>query len=121
MLEKMFGCTLVAKLQAILLMEADFNFSNKLMYGVRMMNNVRSHGRMPEEIYNEKDKTDNDGTLAKMLFCDMLRQTGTSAGLGCVDVVNCYGSMAHDIGSLVFQILWFQKTQSNLCSQLLRK
>ena len=31
MLEKMFGCTLVTKLRAILLMEADFNASNKII------------------------------------------------------------------------------------------
>ena len=50
MLEKMFGCTLISKLRAILLMEADFNFSNKLVYGVRMLDNVRKHNFMPEEI-----------------------------------------------------------------------
>ena len=88
MLEKMFGCTLVAKLRAILLMEADFNFSNKLVYGVRMMNNVHSHGHMPEEIYSEKDKTADDGTLAKVLFYDISRQTRTTAGLACVDAAN---------------------------------
>ena len=34
MLEKMFGCTPISKLRAILLMEADFNFANKMIYGV---------------------------------------------------------------------------------------
>ncbi len=33
MLEKMFGCTLITKLQSILLMEADFNATNKIIYG----------------------------------------------------------------------------------------
>ena len=103
MLEKMFGCTLVSKLRAILLMEADFNFSNKLVYGVRMMNNVRRHGYMPEEIYSEKGKTADDGTLAKVLFYDISRQTRTTAGLGCVDAANCYDSVAHAIGSLIPQ------------------
>ena len=44
MLEKIYGCTFVSKLRAILLMEADFNFSNKLVYRVRMMDNVMKHG-----------------------------------------------------------------------------
>ncbi|KAL7524606.1 hypothetical protein ACHAWF_001017, partial [Thalassiosira exigua] len=52
MLEKMYGCTLVNKLRAILLMEADFNFSNKVIYGVRMMDNARNFGYMPEEVYS---------------------------------------------------------------------
>ena len=44
------------KLLAILMMEADFNFSNKLIYGVRMMNNVWRHDWMPEEIYSKKGR-----------------------------------------------------------------
>ena len=74
MLEKMFGCTLVSKLRAILLMEADFNFTKKMVYGVRMMNNVREHRMMPEEIYSEKGRTADDGSLAKALFYDIVRQ-----------------------------------------------
>ena len=49
MMEKMFGCTLISKLWAILLMEADFDFANKIIYGVRMLNNARFHGIMMEK------------------------------------------------------------------------
>ena len=42
MLEKTLGVTLVTKLRAILLMEADFNATNKILYGVRMMGHARS-------------------------------------------------------------------------------
>ncbi len=74
MLEKMFGCTLISKLHVILLMEASFKFSNKLVYGVRMMDNVRKHGMIPEKIYSKKGRTADDGSLAKVLFYDILRQ-----------------------------------------------
>jgi hypothetical protein len=40
MLEKTLGVTLVTKLRAILLMEADFNATNKIKYGVRLMHNI---------------------------------------------------------------------------------
>jgi len=40
MLEKMFGVRLVSKLQAILLMEADFNVTNKEVCGVWMLDNA---------------------------------------------------------------------------------
>ena len=89
MLEKMFGCTLVSKLRAILLMEADFNFSNKMVYGVRMLENVRRHGFMPEEIYSEKGRMADDGSLAKVLFYDIVRP----AGLSSIDAANCYDSI----------------------------
>ena len=102
MLEKMFGCTLISKLRAILLMETDFNFSNKLIYGVQMMDNVRKYGFMPEEIYSKKGKTADDGSLTKVLFYDIVRQSRVVAGLSSVDTANCYDSIAHAIASLVF-------------------
>ncbi len=40
MLEKTLGVTLVTKLRAMLLMEADFNATNKIVYGVWLMHNV---------------------------------------------------------------------------------
>ena len=50
MLEKIFGRKLVSKLRAILLMEADFNSANKLVYGVNMLDNARKYKLMPDEI-----------------------------------------------------------------------
>jgi hypothetical protein len=40
MLEKTFGVTLVTKLRAILLMEGDYNTTNKIVYGNRMIKNA---------------------------------------------------------------------------------
>ena len=54
MLEKTLGVTLVTKLRAILLMEGDFNATNKIVYGVRMLQNARKHNQMPEEIFSKK-------------------------------------------------------------------
>ena len=56
---------------AILLMETDFNFSKKLVFGIKMMNNFQKHGHMPEEIYSEKGKTADDWSLAKVLCYDI--------------------------------------------------
>ena len=52
MLEKTLGVTLSTKLPAILLMEGDFNTTNKIVYGVRMLQNARN--QMPEEIFSKK-------------------------------------------------------------------
>jgi hypothetical protein len=43
MLEKIFGCSLITKLRLILLMEADFNSTNKVIYGIYMLANVRKY------------------------------------------------------------------------------
>ena len=103
MLEKMLGCTLLAKLQAILLMEADFNHSNNGIFGHRMLENARKYGFMPEEVCSERGKVPDDGTLTKVMFNDVVRQTRLSAGVGSVDAANCYNSIAHAIASLIFQ------------------
>ncbi len=41
MLEKIFGCSLITKLQSILLMEADFNATNKTIYDVQILSNKK--------------------------------------------------------------------------------
>lgn len=51
MLEEMFGCALVTKLPSILLMEADFNKTNKLVFGQWMLHQTWKYKLMPEEIY----------------------------------------------------------------------
>ena len=103
MLEKMFGCSLVNKLRSILLMEADFNWANKEIFGIRMMNNVRDHNLMCDEIYSEKGRMADDGGLAKVLFNDIVRQSRLPACIASVDAAQCYDSIAHAIASLVFQ------------------
>jgi hypothetical protein len=63
MLEKTLGMTLVTKLRAIMLMEVDFNASNKIIYGVRMMGQACKYRMIPNEIYSEKNQMADNGTL----------------------------------------------------------
>jgi hypothetical protein len=53
MLKKMFGCVLITKLWSIPLMEADFNATNKIIYGQQMLHQVRKYKLIPEEIYSK--------------------------------------------------------------------
>jgi hypothetical protein len=103
MLEKTLGVTLVSKLRAILLMEADFNATNKIMYRNRLMVNVRKHNLMPEEIFSKKNRMADDGTLCKTLFYDITRQVRIPTAIASVNASNCYDRIAHAIASLVFQ------------------
>ena len=103
MLEKELGNKLISKLRAILLMEADFNFGNKQTYGVHMLDNARKYRIMPEEIFNERNRMADEGTLARVFFFDLVRQTRLPAGMSSVDAANCYDRIAHAIASLVFQ------------------
>ena len=68
-----------------------------------MLENARKYGFIPEEVYSERRKIADDGTLAKVLFQYVVRQTRLTAGLASVDAANCFDSVAHAITSLVFQ------------------
>ncbi len=113
MLEKIFGYALITKLRSILLMEADFNATNKMIYSIRMLDNVRKYKLMPEEVYSKCNRLADDGTLSKVLFIDITRQLRQPAGLASVDADNCYDRIAHPF----FRPLEFLPHQWNTCYQ----
>jgi hypothetical protein len=58
---------------------------------------------MMEEIFSEIGRMAEDGTLAKILFYDIVRQSRLPAAISSVDAANCYDSIAHAIALLIFQ------------------
>ncbi len=54
MLEKIFGCALITKLCSILLMEADFISTNKIIYGQRMLQTVRQYANAGRDLQREE-------------------------------------------------------------------
>ncbi len=72
MLEKISGCALITKLRLILLMEADFNAVNKVVFGQCMLNHARCHDLIPDEIYSKCNRLAEDRTLTKVLFYDIV-------------------------------------------------
>jgi hypothetical protein len=111
MLEKMFGCMLITKLRSILLMEANFNSTNKMIYGQWMLHTAHHYKLVPEEIYSKQNRLADDGTLAKVLFYNIVLQTRLPlpAGISAVNAENCYDWICHPIASLVFQSLGIPK------------
>jgi hypothetical protein len=104
MLKKILGVTLITKLRAILLMEADFNAANKILCGMRTMNQAQKHHLISDEISSEKNWMADDDTLTKTLFYDIVRQSRILAAIASVNASNCYNRIAHVIASLVFQM-----------------
>lgn len=90
-------------------MEADFNFANKQIFGVRMLGAVLKYKLMPEEIFSKHNRMAEDSTLAKTLFYDITRQSHHLVGLASVDAEKDH--IAHAITSLVFRPLGFQGVQ----------
>ncbi len=90
-------------------MEADFNATNKMIHGQRMLDTAHHYKLVPEEIYSEQNCLADDGTLAKVLFYDIVQQTRLPAGVSAVDADTCYDWIAHPIASMVFQALGVPK------------
>ena len=103
LLEKIAGLVLVKKLRAILLMEADFQMLNRLIFANRAMAEARRLGLIPDEQYAERQSDGQDGAWLKRLFADISRQARIFIGIISADAGNCYDRIAHAFASLVFQ------------------
>jgi hypothetical protein len=74
---------------------------------------------MPEEIFSKKNQLADDGTLAKVLFYNIIWQTCLPAGISVVNANNYYNCIAHPIVSLIFQSLGVKKEAvASMCSMI---
>lgn len=74
MLEKVAGVALVNKLRAILLMEGDYNFFNKWVFGFKVMDHLYAEGYIPQDQYSQRESTAEDARLDNRLTMDISRQ-----------------------------------------------
>ena len=75
MIEKKPGVIAVDKLRAILLMEADFNFGNELIFGNRAMQNAEVSEMFRNEMCGGRKRMEaTEAGLNRRLFLDTLRQ-----------------------------------------------
>lgn len=103
LLEKEFGNIYIEKMRAICLLEADFNWLNKLVFAKRMMDQAYDKGLIPVEQFARRGTQASNGVLCKVLFCDMMRALHEMAGIPSVDLGNCYDAVAHAIASIALQ------------------
>jgi hypothetical protein len=104
MLEKEAGVIKVNKLRAILLMEADFNFFNGLMFAKRMMTRAEERGTIPIECYGSRNNHEAiEVALNRRLVTDILRQKRIPGAVASVDADTCYDRIQHAAGSLCAQ------------------
>jgi hypothetical protein len=80
LLEKQFGNIYLEKMRAICLLEADFNWLNKLIFAKWMMDQAYDYGMVPVEQFACHGQA-SSGVLCKVLFCDMIRALQDLAGI----------------------------------------
>jgi hypothetical protein len=101
MLEKIAGVALVNKLRAILLMEADYNFHNKWVFGHKALDKIMNSGYIPEGQFSKRESTAEDAKMDTKLTYDISRQLRHPMGELSVDASNCYDRISHIIMSLL--------------------
>ena len=102
LLEKICGYNYVHKLRDICLLEADFNWWNKLVFAKRMMSSARTSDLIPEENFAKKGSSCNDAVMTKRMFTDNSRMLHHPAAVGGSDWGDCYDTAAHPAASLAF-------------------
>ena len=73
LLKKIAGVALVTKLRLILLLEADYNYHSRLIFGKRMMDLAQKCGIVLSKIYSQKGRTAEDTVLHQILMYDIVR------------------------------------------------
>lgn len=105
MLEKVEGVRNLDKLRAILLMEADYNFANKLIFGKRMIEQADDNDEIPWECFAKSHHRAIQVAIGRCHVMDNVRQKRIPAALMAVDAQTCYDRIAHAIASLCAQRL----------------
>jgi hypothetical protein len=90
LLEKVLGIRLIDKLRAICLLEADFNWLNKLMFTHRLEQYCRKHNIIPAEQFAKSKSSCEEATLVKNCVCDTARILHNSFSLGGADLDQCF-------------------------------
>ena len=86
MLEKVEGVIRVDKLRAILLMEADFNFHNKEIFGRRMIARAETGNLLPPDQFgSRKNHRAVEVAFNRLLYFDNLRLKRRNGALASVD------------------------------------
>merc|ERR1711923_237611 len=102
MLEKEEGEIRVDKLMAILLMEADFNFSNKLIFRSRMLKHAEKHHAFPDKNAGSRNgRSYIKVALKRRLVGNRLRLMNRPGCIISVDAHTCYDRKVHKFAILV--------------------
>jgi hypothetical protein len=112
LLEKLQGNTNLSKLQAICLLEANYNWLLKVIFAKRTITQMHNHGMMPLEQGATKGKTTMDMALLKQLFFDQANILHECCSISSADAENCYDAVNNAISSMCLQAMcvWIADT-----------
>jgi hypothetical protein len=105
LLEKVPGMSLVDKLRAILLMEGDFNFFNKWVFGRKAINQLYKMQYVPDDQYSQREGTTEDSKFDNRLTMDLSRQFHQPLVAISAEADKCFDCINHIVMSLLLQAI----------------
>jgi hypothetical protein len=103
LLEKIVGNNFVHKLRAICLLEADFNWINKIIFARRMIGTALERNLIPGKCFSKKGSNCINAGMTKIFIFDESRIHHHDACIAGNDFGDCYNWAAHPIAAL---LLW---------------
>ena len=101
-LEKLKGNINVDKLRAIILMEADYNFLNKLLIGIRLMRRLERNNKFPADLGGSRKNHDAiDIALGRKFSSDIILQLRVTGKITGVDAASFYDIIVQSIVILI--------------------
>jgi hypothetical protein len=91
----------IDKLQAILFMEANFNYMNKWVLGFEAINKIYALGYIAGDQYSQKESTTEDAKMDKKLTMDISCQLRHPLATMSANADKCYDRINHIIMSLL--------------------
>jgi hypothetical protein len=100
LLEKVLNIQLVEILHAICLLEADFNWLNKLIFAHRLERFCQKQGLVPPEQFAKSKSSCEEASVVKNLVCDDARILHNSLAITSVDLDQCFKRSARPIAGV---------------------
>jgi hypothetical protein len=103
LLEKVFENIYIGKMQAICILEANYNWLNKFVFAKQIMDKAFQEDIIPAEQFAKRGPQATEGVLTSGLFCDTAWAYHKTAAIESVDLATCYDVIAHPIASIALQ------------------
>jgi hypothetical protein len=100
LLEKIIGNNLVHKLQAICLLEVDFNWINKMIFAKRMIGMALEKKLIPGECFLKRGSNCISTVMTKIFICNKSRIHHHNMILEGCNFAECYNRIAHNVAGM---------------------
>jgi hypothetical protein len=103
--EKVAGNNFFHKLRAICLLEADFNWINKIIFAKHMLGTTLANNLIPGECFSTKGSNCINAVMTKVFICDESWIHHHNACIAGNDFCDCYDRTAHPGAAISLQCL----------------